>query len=45
MNKEHNKILGKIVTIKYFEESQNKAGQYSLRFPVLKIIHGDERTV
>ena len=44
-HKEHNKILGKIVTIQYFEESQNKAGQYSLRFPVLKIIHGDERTV
>ena len=37
-------ILNKVVTVQYFEESQNQRGEYSLRFPVLKIIHGDERT-
>ena len=37
-------ILNKVVTVQYFEESQNQSGEYSLRFPVLKIIHGDERT-
>ena len=37
-------ILNKVVTVQYFEESQNQNGEYSLRFPVLKIIHGDERT-
>ena len=38
-------IIGKVLTIQYFEESQNKQGEYSLRFPTIKIIHGDERTV
>jgi len=37
-------ILNKVVTVQYFEESQNQNGEYSLRFPVLKVIHGDERT-
>ena len=37
-------ILNKVITVQYFEESQNQNGEYSLRFPVLKIIHGDERT-
>ena len=37
-------ILNKVITVQYFEESQNQSGEYSLRFPVLKIIHGDERT-
>ena len=36
-------IIGKTVTIQYFEESQNKAGDYSLRFPVLKHIYEGER--
>ena len=39
------KILGKVVTIQYFEESKNKLGEYSLRFPTIKIIHGNERTI
>ncbi len=43
--KDPSKILDKIITVQYFEESQNKNGDYSLRFPVLKIVHGDERTV
>ena len=36
-------IIGKTVTIQYFEESQNKAGDYSLRFPVIKHIYEGER--
>ena len=36
-------ILGKIITVQYFEESQNQNGEYSLRFPVIKVIHGDKR--
>jgi DNA ligase-1 len=36
-------IVGKIVTVKYFEETLNQNGQYSLRFPTLKVIHGDKR--
>jgi len=36
-------ILGKEITVQYFEESQNQSGEYSLRFPVLKIIHVNKR--
>ena len=36
-------ILGKEITVQYFEESQNQLGEYSLRFPVLKIVHGEKR--
>jgi len=42
-HKEHNKILGKTVTIQYFEESRNKNGEYSLRFPVLKHVYQNGR--
>ena len=41
-NRPHD-ILGKIITVQYFEESQNQKGEYSLRFPVIKVIHGEER--
>jgi DNA ligase-1 len=37
------KILDKTITVQYFEESQNQKGEYSLRFPVIKVIHGEER--
>lgn len=30
------KILGKIITVKYFEESRDKNGRLSLRFPIFK---------
>jgi DNA ligase 1 len=40
-----NLILGKTVTIQYFEESQNQDGEYSLRFPVLKHIFENGRDV
>ncbi len=39
------KIIGKTITVQYFEETQNQNGSYSLRFPVFKINHGDKRTV
>ena len=37
------KILGKTITVQYFEESQNQDGEYSLRFPVLKYIYDEKR--
>ena len=36
-------IIGKTVTIQYFEESKNQNGGYSLRFPVLKHVYTDGR--
>ena len=39
----HNELIGKTVTIQYFEESQNQNGGYSLRFPVVKHIYQDGR--
>ena len=36
-------ILNKVVTIQYFEETKNQTGTYSLRFPVIKAIYGNER--
>ncbi|HLD91586.1 MAG TPA: hypothetical protein VI911_11365 [Patescibacteria group bacterium] len=38
-------ILGKTVTIQYFEETQNQDGGISLRFPTFKAIHGDKREI
>jgi DNA ligase-1 len=38
-------ILGKVITVKYFQESKNQEGKYSLRFPTVKVIHGSKRTV
>lgn len=39
-----NEILDKVITVKYFEETQNQSGNYSLRFPTVKVIHGNKRT-
>ena len=36
-------IIGRVCTIKYFEETQNQDGSWSLRFPVLKIIYENGR--
>ena len=36
-------IIGKEITVQYFEESQNQNGENSLRFPVMKVIHEDKR--
>ena len=36
-------IMDKTITVQYFEESQSQNGDYSLRFPVVKHIHGEKR--
>ena len=38
-----NDIIGNEITVQYFEESQNQNGEYSLRFPVVKLIHEGKR--
>jgi len=38
-------LCGKIITVKYFQETQNQAGNWSLRFPTFKVLHGNKRTV
>ena len=41
-----NEIIGKTITVQYFEETQDsKTGEYSLRFPVLKHVYEDGRNV
>ena len=39
------KILGKQITVQYFEETKNQDGGISLRFPTFKILHGSARTI
>lgn len=39
------KIIGKVITVQYFEESKNKKGTKSLRFPTVKCVHGKKRYV
>ncbi|MBR5297102.1 MAG: hypothetical protein IKU29_04435 [Parabacteroides sp.] len=36
-------IIGKTITVQYFEETSNKNGKYSLRFPALKYVYEEER--
>ena len=38
-------IVGKTITVQYFEETHNDKGGISLRFPTVKIVHGDKREV
>ena len=38
-------IIGKQITVKYFEESTAENGEYSLRFPVLKAVYEKERDI
>ena len=38
-------LNGKMITVKYFEETKNKKGELSLRFPIVKWVHGDGRKV
>ena len=38
-----NELLGKTVTIQYFEETENQSGGKSLRFPVIKHIYKNGR--
>jgi DNA ligase-1 len=44
-HKDPNKILRKIITVQYFEESRNQDGGISLRFPTFKVLHGETRTI
>ena len=39
------KILGKQITVQYFQETENEEGGLSLRFPTFKILHGEERDI
>jgi DNA ligase-1 len=39
------KILGKKITVQYFEETKNQDGGISLRFPTFKYLHGTDRTI
>lgn len=41
--KDPSKILGKEVCVKFFEETANKNGGYSLRFPTLKYVYDGKR--
>lgn len=44
--KEHpEELVGKMVTIQYFEETENTKGEFSLRFPTLKYIYENGRDV
>ena len=36
-------IVGKKITVQYFEETKNDKGGISLRFPTVKIVHGEKR--
>jgi DNA ligase-1 len=39
------KILGKIILVQYFEETENEKGGISLRFPTFKYLYGETREV
>ena len=44
-NSHPNEIIGKTITVQYFEETTNKQGGISLRFPVLKYVYENGREV
>ena len=39
------KIIGKTITVQYFEETTNKQGTISLRFPTVKFVYENGRSV
>jgi len=43
--KSPNKILGKTITVQFFEETRNQNGEISLRFPTFKVLHGEKRII
>jgi DNA ligase-1 len=43
--KDHSKIIGKTITVQYFEETKNQEGGTSLRFPTVKHVYENGRTV
>ena len=40
-----NAIIGKTITVQYFEESKNQQGELSLRFPTVKHVFKNGRNV
>ena len=40
-----NDIIGKEITVSYFEETINQQGTISLRFPTIKAIYENERNI
>lgn len=38
-------IIGKTITVQYFEETKDQKGNLSLRFPVLKFVYDKERDI
>ena len=39
-------VIGKTITVQYFEETRDKkTGEYSLRFPILKVVYENGRNV
>ena len=38
-------IMGKVITVQYFEETTNQNGTHSLRFPTVKAIYEGARTI
>lgn len=43
--KDPTQIIGKVITVKYFEETTDQNGNLSLRFPIFKTLHGDTRVI
>ena len=43
--KDHSKIIGKTITVQYFEETVNQNGGVSLRFPTVKHVYINGRNV
>jgi DNA ligase-1 len=41
--KNPDEIIGKTITVQYFEETTDQDGNHSLRFPVIKAVHGEKR--
>lgn len=39
------KIIGKTITVQYFEQTVDQSGNHSLRFPVFKWNHGESRSI
>lgn len=38
-------LVGKKITVKYFAETKNQEGTFSLRFPIVKAVHGVKRVM
>lgn len=46
--KNRKKLIGQVVTVQFFELTQNDKGkkdEFSLRFPTFKVLHGKKRTI